>query len=105
MIVMRPAVGEVRTIEVYTIDGRLSLRDLKRIAAGPLSDPVIQCFAADRGLADILVIFHDKDGFRAADRRPGADVRQDVLSPHRAWKVELDRRSFPHLAVDFDVSA
>ena len=46
------AVGEVRTIEVYTIDGRLSLRDLKRIAAGPLSDPVIQCFAADRGLAD-----------------------------------------------------
>ena len=45
-------VDEVKTIDVYTIDGRLSLQDLKKAAAGPLSDPVIQHFAIDRGLAD-----------------------------------------------------
>jgi len=42
----------VKTIDVYTIDGRLSLQDLKKAAAGPLSDPVIQHFAIDSGLAD-----------------------------------------------------
>ena len=41
-------VDEVKTIDVYTIDGRLSLPDLKKAAAGPLSDPVIQHFAIDR---------------------------------------------------------
>ena len=45
-------VDEVKTIDVYTIDGRLSLQDLKKAAAGPLSDPVIQHFAIDSGLAD-----------------------------------------------------
>jgi phosphoribosylformylglycinamidine synthase len=45
-------VDRVRTIDVYTIDGRLSAKDLKQAAAGPLSDPVIQQFAVDRPLAD-----------------------------------------------------
>ncbi len=46
------AVDAVRTIDVYTIDGRLSAKELKKAAAGPLSDPIIQQFAVDRGLAD-----------------------------------------------------
>jgi phosphoribosylformylglycinamidine synthase II len=45
-------VGEVRTVDVYTIDGRMSPGELKKIAAGPLSDPVIQRFSVDCGLAD-----------------------------------------------------
>jgi phosphoribosylformylglycinamidine synthase II len=45
-------VKEVRTIDVYTIDARLSPKDLKKAAAGPLSDPVIQQFVIDHGLAE-----------------------------------------------------
>ncbi|MFH1081752.1 MAG: phosphoribosylformylglycinamidine synthase subunit PurL [Pseudomonadota bacterium] len=45
-------VDNVKTIDVYTIDGRLSAKELKKAAAGPLSDPVIQQFAVDRGMAD-----------------------------------------------------
>ncbi|MBA4397973.1 MAG: phosphoribosylformylglycinamidine synthase, partial [Syntrophus sp. (in: bacteria)] len=44
-------VDAVRTIDVYTIDGRLSAKDLKKAASGPLSDPIIQQFAVDRALA------------------------------------------------------
>jgi phosphoribosylformylglycinamidine synthase II len=46
------SVDKVKTIDVYTIDGLLSAKNLKNIAAGPLSDPIIQQFAIDRGLAD-----------------------------------------------------
>jgi phosphoribosylformylglycinamidine (FGAM) synthase PurS component len=46
------SVDEVRTIDVYTIDRRLSAKDLKKAAAGPLSDPIIQQFTVDRPLAD-----------------------------------------------------
>jgi phosphoribosylformylglycinamidine synthase len=46
------AVENVRTIDVYTIDGRLPAKDLKKAAAGPLSDPIIQQYAVDRPLAD-----------------------------------------------------
>jgi len=46
------AVDRVRTIEVQTIDGRLSLEELGKIAQGPFSDPIIQEYAINRGLAD-----------------------------------------------------
>ncbi|MFB3925366.1 MAG: AIR synthase-related protein [Syntrophales bacterium] len=42
---------EVRTYDVYTIEGDVSRDELKRIAAGPLSDPIIQRFAVNRALA------------------------------------------------------
>ena len=44
-------VEKVRTIDVYTVEGDLSRDELKRIAAGPLSDPIIQKTAVNRGLA------------------------------------------------------
>jgi phosphoribosylformylglycinamidine synthase len=44
-------VDRVRTVEVYTLDGDLDSESLNRAARGPLSDPVIQTTAIDRGLA------------------------------------------------------
>lgn len=49
---LRIAVGRVRTIEVHTIDGHLSFEELEKIAQGPLSDPIIQEYAINSGLAD-----------------------------------------------------
>ena len=46
------AVDSVKTIEVHTIDGNLTREDLELVAAGPLSDPIIQNFAINSGLAD-----------------------------------------------------
>ncbi|MDD5101053.1 MAG: AIR synthase-related protein [Syntrophales bacterium] len=48
---LRIPVDSVRTIEVYTIDGPLDPEELEKAAQGPLSDPVIQEIAIDRGLA------------------------------------------------------
>ena len=45
-------VENVKTVEVYTIEGRLTRSELKRIAAGPLSDPIIQKTAVNGGLAE-----------------------------------------------------
>ncbi len=42
----------VATVEVYTLDSGLSSDELRRAAAGPLSDPVIQKFAVNSPLAD-----------------------------------------------------
>lgn len=42
-------VQQVRTVEVYTLDGTLSPEDLEKAAAGPLSDPVIQRYTINRG--------------------------------------------------------
>jgi phosphoribosylformylglycinamidine synthase subunit PurSL len=42
-------VDEVKTIEIYTIDASLSRDELEKIAAGPLSDPIIQHYEIDRG--------------------------------------------------------
>jgi phosphoribosylformylglycinamidine synthase len=44
-------VSNVATIEVYTIDGKLSAAELREAASGPLSDPVIQEFSINRPLA------------------------------------------------------
>ncbi|MBN2688978.1 MAG: phosphoribosylformylglycinamidine synthase subunit PurS, partial [Deltaproteobacteria bacterium] len=44
-------VDRVITIDVYTIDGNLTDGQLETIAKGPLSDPVIQQYVIDRGLA------------------------------------------------------
>jgi phosphoribosylformylglycinamidine synthase subunit PurSL len=44
-------VEKVSTIEVYTIAGDLTKKDLKKGAAGPLSDPVIQNFSINTPLA------------------------------------------------------
>ncbi|MDD5534072.1 MAG: phosphoribosylformylglycinamidine synthase, partial [Syntrophales bacterium] len=44
-------VENVKTVEVYTIEGRLTRSELKRIAAGPLSDSIIQKTAVNGGLA------------------------------------------------------
>jgi len=43
-------VAEVKTAEVYTIDGALSPDELLAAAQGPLSDPVIQRYAINRGV-------------------------------------------------------
>ena len=45
-------VDEVRTIDVYTVDGDIHGDDLHAIARGPFSDPVIQDYVIDRGFAD-----------------------------------------------------
>ena len=44
-------VSNVATIEVYTIAGDLGDAELQAVAAGPLSDPVIQNFSINRPLA------------------------------------------------------
>lgn len=44
-------VHEISTVDVYTIEGSLSRKQLRDIAAGPLSDPVIQHYAVNSGLA------------------------------------------------------
>jgi len=44
-------VDSVKTIDVYTISGRLTRAELKKAAAGPFSDPVIQHFSINRPLA------------------------------------------------------
>lgn len=46
------AVDRVRTIEVHTIDGDLTHEELERAARGPLSDPIIQDYEINKGLAD-----------------------------------------------------
>ena len=43
-------VESVRTVEVYTLEGRFSPEELAMIAAGPLCDPVIQHYAINRGI-------------------------------------------------------
>jgi len=43
-------VAEVKTAEVYTIDGTLSPDELLAAAQGPLSDPVIQNYTINRGI-------------------------------------------------------
>jgi len=45
-------VEDVRTVDVYTIEGDLRKRELTAAARGPLSDPIIQRHAVNRGLAD-----------------------------------------------------
>jgi phosphoribosylformylglycinamidine synthase len=45
------AVDRVRTIEVHTIDGALTPAELETAAQGPLSDPIIQEYAINSGLA------------------------------------------------------
>ncbi|NVN91891.1 MAG: phosphoribosylformylglycinamidine synthase subunit PurS [Desulfuromonadales bacterium] len=44
-------IDEVRTIDVYTVDARLSREQLKQAAEGPFSDPVIQLWSIDLPLA------------------------------------------------------
>ncbi|MCE5262550.1 MAG: phosphoribosylformylglycinamidine synthase [Deltaproteobacteria bacterium] len=48
---LRIPVDSVRTVEVYTIEGPLDEADLECAARGPLSDPVIQDYTIDRGIA------------------------------------------------------
>jgi len=45
-------VEDVRTIDVFTVEGDLNKDELTAVARGPLSDPVIQRFAVNRGLAE-----------------------------------------------------
>ncbi len=45
-------VEEVKTIDIYTIEGDLTKENLERIAREPLSDPIIQTYVIDAGLAD-----------------------------------------------------
>ncbi len=44
-------VRKVQTIEIYTMTGDLTEKELRKIAAGPLSDPVIQKFSINKPLA------------------------------------------------------
>jgi phosphoribosylformylglycinamidine synthase len=43
-------VTDVRTVEVYSLDGDFDAHELKAIAAGPLCDPIIQRYTIDRPL-------------------------------------------------------
>ncbi|HKI50637.1 MAG TPA: phosphoribosylformylglycinamidine synthase subunit PurS, partial [Geothermobacteraceae bacterium] len=43
---------QVRTIDVYTVDAKLSESELQQAASGPFSDPVIQTYAINAPLAD-----------------------------------------------------
>jgi len=45
-------VEKVSTVDVFTVEGALRKGELKAIARGPLSDPVIQRHAVNRGLAE-----------------------------------------------------
>jgi phosphoribosylformylglycinamidine synthase subunit PurSL len=45
-------VKEVKTIDVYTLEGDFTRHDLHRIAEGPLADSVIQRYGINRGLAE-----------------------------------------------------
>jgi phosphoribosylformylglycinamidine synthase len=45
------SVERVSTIEIYTITGELTKDELKKTAAGPLSDPIIQNFSINKPLA------------------------------------------------------
>jgi len=52
------SVDQVRTIDVYTVDAKLSAEELEAVAAGPFSDPVIQGYSIDQAAAvgfDFLV--------------------------------------------------
>jgi phosphoribosylformylglycinamidine synthase len=48
---LRIQADSVTTVEVYTIEGDLSSDELEAAARGPLSDPIIQEYAVDRGVA------------------------------------------------------
>ena len=45
-------VKAVRTLDVYTVDTRLTNEEVEQVAAGPFSDPVIQEYAINKPLAD-----------------------------------------------------
>ncbi len=45
-------IATVRSIDVYTVDARLSTQELNAAASGPFSDPVIQNWSLDIPLAD-----------------------------------------------------
>jgi len=45
-------VEKVSTVDVFTVEGALRKSELKAIARGPLSDPVIQRYVVNRGLAE-----------------------------------------------------
>ena len=45
------SVDEVKTVDVYTVEGDFSREDLRKVARGPLADPVMQRSAVNRGLA------------------------------------------------------
>jgi phosphoribosylformylglycinamidine synthase II len=59
------ALRAVRTMDVYTIDARLSDAEIAAAAAGPFSDPVIQEYAINKPLA------HDFDMLIEVGYRPG----------------------------------
>ncbi|MBN2539491.1 MAG: phosphoribosylformylglycinamidine synthase subunit PurS, partial [Deltaproteobacteria bacterium] len=42
----------VKTIDVYTLEGDIAESELAAAAGGPLSDPIIQEYVTDKGLAD-----------------------------------------------------
>ncbi|MBW2674924.1 MAG: phosphoribosylformylglycinamidine synthase, partial [Deltaproteobacteria bacterium] len=44
-------VTEAKTIDVYTLEGNIAVDELTAVASGPLSDPIIQEYVIDRGLA------------------------------------------------------
>jgi phosphoribosylformylglycinamidine synthase len=90
-------VDTVGTIDVYTIDGRLSAKDLKKAAAGPLSDPVTQRYSVDGALADHFDWLIEV-GFRpGVTDNVGKTAREAValllgLSPDEAPRVYTSRQ-------------
>lgn len=82
-------VTQVQTIDVYTLDGEFTPKELKMAAQGPLSDPVIQHFAINKPLA------RDFDWLIEVGFRPG--VTDNVGKTAREaiellLKIEPDKR-------------
>ena len=48
---LRINVDSVKTVDVHTIDGSLTREELELVARGPLSDPIIQDYAINSGIA------------------------------------------------------
>ena len=104
-------VDDVKTIEIYTLEGTLTKSQLKAIATGPLLDPIIQCFAINRGLAErfdwmIEVGFRpgvtDNVGKTATEAvrlllQDGRDVRV-YTSRQYAISGDLDRKAVERIA-------
>ncbi len=94
---LKISVDKVRTIEVYTIEGDLSLQELEAVAAGPLSDPIIQEFKINKGLAEHFTWLVEV-GFRpGVTDNVGKTAREAILllldiPPDKAISVYTSRQ-------------
>jgi phosphoribosylformylglycinamidine synthase II len=88
-------VEEVKTAEVYTIEGALTGDDLEKIASGPFSDPAIQRYVIDRGIAesfDWLIEVGFKPGVTDNVGRTATDAVKLLLERNGGIRVFTSRQ-------------